>query len=178
MCGARSPDREAWICGAPWDWAVTGYARVMLQPGDRAPAFTLVDQHGEKVRLTDQKGHKTMIFFYPKALTGGCTTQACGLRDVAGDIGGTAVFGISPDQPDRQLAFDDKHSLGFSLLSDPDHKVAEKYGAWGIKKLYGRESEGIIRSAFLVGENGKIECAWPKISAKDTAPKLLGALGD
>lgn len=148
----------------------------MLEPGDRAPAFTLLDQRGEKVRLTGYKGRKVLIFFYPKALTGGCTTQACGLRDVLGDIGDTAVVGISPDAPDLQARFDDKHSLGFPLLSDPQHTVADKYGAWGPKKLYGREYEGIIRSAFLVDEKGRIEQAWPKISPKDTPKKLLAAL--
>lgn len=149
----------------------------MLEPGDRAPAFTLVDQHGGKVKLTDHKGRKVLVFFYPKALTSGCTTQACGLRDVLGDIGDTAVLGISPDPPDKQAAFDDRHSLGFPLLSDPDHRVADKYGAWGPKKLYGREYEGIIRSAFLVDEKGRISHAWPKISPKDTPEKLLAALG-
>lgn len=149
----------------------------MLEPGDRAPAFTLVDQHGGKVKLTDHKGRKVLVFFYPKALTSGCTTQACGLRDVLGDIGDTAVLGISPDPPDKQAAFDERHSLGFPLLSDPDHKVADKYGAWGPKKLYGREYEGIIRSAFLVDEKGRISQAWPKISPKDTPKKLLAALG-
>jgi peroxiredoxin Q/BCP len=149
----------------------------MLQVGDRAPTFTLVDQHGEKIKLTAQKGHKVLLFFYPKANTSGCTTQASGLRDIAGDLGDLAILGVSPDAPDKQLGFDEKHSLGFPLLSDPDHVVAAKYGAWGPKKLYGREYEGIIRSAFLIDERGKIEVAWPKISPKDTPKKLLAALG-
>jgi peroxiredoxin Q/BCP len=147
-----------------------------LAPGDKAPAFTLLDQGGTKVKLTDHRGHKVLVYFYPKADTPGCTTQACGLRDVLGDIGDTAVLGISPDKPDKQAAFDQKYGLGFPLLSDPEHDVADKYGAWGKKKLYGREYEGIIRSAFLVDEKGRIEQAWPKISPKDTPKKLLAAL--
>ena len=148
----------------------------MLNVGDRAPAFTLTDQHGEKRRLTDFKGQRVLVFFYPKANTGGCTTQACGLRDIAEDIGDTQVLGISPDAPDAQAKWDDKHGFGFPLLSDADHKVATKYGAWGPKKLYGKEYEGIIRSAFLISPTGKIEQAWPKISPKATPQKLLAAL--
>lgn len=148
------------------------------QPGDRAPAFGLEDQHGELVRLSGFKGRKVLVFFYPKALTPGCTTQACGLRDVADDIGDTAIVGISPDPPAKQAQFDDKHGLGFTLLSDPDHEVADKYGVWGEKSLYGRKFLGIIRSAFLVDEKGKIAAAWPKISPKDTPKKLLAALKD
>ena len=149
-----------------------------LEVGDRAPAFTLLDQHGEKVRLTAFKGTRVMIFFYPKALTPGCTTQACGLRDVADEIGDTVVLGISPDAPDKQLAFDEKHGLGYPLLSDPEHTVAEKYGVWGEKKLYGRAYMGIIRSAFLVGPTGRLEQVWYKISPKDTPTRLLKALAD
>lgn len=151
---------------------------VVLQPGDRAPAFNLTDQSGNKVRLSSFKGRRVLVFFYPKADTTGCTAQACGLRDVLGDIGDTAVVGISPDEPEKQAKWDAKHGLGFPLLSDPDHAVADKYGVWGLKKLYGREYEGIIRSAFLIDPKGKIEQAWYKISPKDTPKKLLAALGD
>lgn len=153
-------------------------AEAKLEAGDRAPAFTLVDQDGDKVKLTDFKGRRVMLFFYPKALTSGCTTQACGLRDVADQVGDTAILGVSPDEPDKQKAFDDKHDLGYPLLSDPEHKVASKYGAWGPKKMYGREYEGIIRSAFLIGANGKIEQAWYKITPKATPTKLLAALAE
>jgi peroxiredoxin Q/BCP len=149
---------------------------VTLQAGDKAPAFTLTDQHGKKVKLSDFKGHKVMIFFYPKALTPGCTQQACGLRDVADDVGDTVILGISPDQPEKQLAFDQKYSLGYPLLADPDHAVADKFGVWGEKKLYGRAYMGIIRSAFLVDEKGKIEQAWYKVSPKATPTNLLKAL--
>jgi peroxiredoxin Q/BCP len=147
-----------------------------IEAGDKAPAFTLLDQRGDKVRLSSFKGRKVLVYFYPKADTPGCTTQACGLRDVMGDIGDTVVLGISPDPPARQLKFDEKHMLGFPLLSDADHAVAEKFGAWGPKKLYGREYEGVIRSAFLVDEKGTVSHAWPKISPKDTPKNLLKAL--
>src|SRR4249919_398232 len=102
-----------------------------LNVGDKAPAFTLLDQGSNKVKLSDFKGRKVLVYFYPKADTPGCTTQACGLRDISGDIDDTVVLGISPDKPDKQKKFDDKYSLGFPLLSDPDHAVADAYGAWG-----------------------------------------------
>ena len=148
----------------------------MLAPGDRAPAFTLVDQHGEKVALTAFKGRKVLVYFYPKAGTSGCTTQACGLRDAVPELGDTAVLGISPDLPSLQAAFAQKHGLGFALLSDPEHAVADKYAVWGDKSMYGRTYQGIIRSAFLVDERGTVAEAWYKISPKDTPKKLLEAL--
>ena len=151
---------------------------VRLAAGDRAPAFHLADQHGAKHRLSTYKGRRVLLFFYPKANTGGCTTQACGLRDLAGGIGDTVILGVSPDLPKAQAAWDAKHELGFPLLSDPDHATADSFGTWGPKKLYGREYEGIIRSAFLIGANGKIEHAWYKISPKATPEKLLAALED
>jgi thioredoxin-dependent peroxiredoxin len=147
-----------------------------LKPGDKAPAFTLLDQDGNSVRLSDLKGRKVLVYFYPKADTPGCTTQACGLRDVLGDIGDTVVLGISPDKPEKQKRFDDKYGLGFPLLSDLDHAVADAYGAWGERSMYGRRFMGIVRSAFLVDEQGKVAEAWPKISPKDTPTKLLAAL--
>ena len=147
-----------------------------LSAGDRAPAFNLADQHGNKVRLSSFKGRKVLVYFYPKADTPGCTTQSCGLRDVADDIGDTVILGISPDQPDKLARFDEKYSLGFTLLSDPDHATAEKYGAWGEKSMYGKKYMGIVRSAFLVDEKGKLIEAWPKISPKDTPTKLVKAL--
>ncbi len=148
-----------------------------LTPGDRAPAFGLKDQTGTTVRLSQYKGRKVLVFFYPKADTPGCTTQACGLRDVLDDIGDVAVIGISPDAPDKQARFDEKYDLGFPLLSDADHAVAEKYGVWGEKKLYGRAYMGIVRSAFLVDERGRVEQAWYRISPKDTPKRLLASLG-
>ncbi len=148
----------------------------MLAPGDPAPDFTLTDQHGQTVRLADLRGRPVLVYWYPKADTPGCTTQACGLRDVLGDIGDTAVVGISPDPPEALARFDGKHGLGFTLLSDPDHAVAEAWGVWGEKSMYGRTYMGIIRSAFLLDAEGRVTEAWYRISPKDTPKKLLAAL--
>ena len=148
----------------------------MLEPGDKAPSFALPDQSGRTVKLSDFKGRRVLVYFYPKADTPGCTAQACGLRDVSGQIGDTALVGISPDPPNRQAKFDQKYGLGFPLLADEDHAVAEAYGTWGEKKLYGRSYMGIIRSAFLVDGKGRVEQAWYKVSPKDTAANLLKAL--
>jgi peroxiredoxin Q/BCP len=150
-----------------------------LKPGDKAPDFTLLDQEGNPFTLSRSLKERKVshfIFFYPKADTPGCTTQACGLRDVADDIGDVAVIGISPDLPPKLEKFDTKHDLGFTLLSDPEHQVAEAFGVWGEKKLYGKVYMGIIRSSFLIDESGRIEQAWYKISPKDTPKKLLAAL--
>jgi thioredoxin-dependent peroxiredoxin len=147
-----------------------------LKPGDKAPAFTLLDQSGDKVKLSDYKGRKVLVFFYPKADTPGCTAQACGLRDVSGQIGDTAVLGISPDAPKKQAKFDEKYSLGFPLLADEEHTVAEAFGVWAEKSMYGRKYMGIVRSAFLVDEKGKIAEAWYKVSPKDTSANLLASL--
>ena len=149
-----------------------------LQAGDKAPDFTLVDQAGQKVKLSSFKGRPVLVYFYPKADTPGCTAQACGLRDVSGQVGDTAVLGISPDAPDKQAKFDQKYSLGFPLLSDADHAVADAYGVWGERSLYGRKFMGIVRSAFLVDEKGKLAEAWYKISPKDTPAKLTAWLKD
>jgi len=117
-----------------------------------------------------------LVYFYPKADTPGCTQQACGLRDIAAQVGDTAIIGISPDKPAALKRFDDKHSLGFTLLSDPEHVAAQAYDVWQVKTMYGRSAYGVVRSAFLVGADGVIEQAWPKISPKDTPVKLLDAL--
>jgi thioredoxin-dependent peroxiredoxin len=151
-------------------------ASTVLTAGDPAPSFSLVDQHGTTRSLKEFSGRRVMVFFYPKANTPGCTTQACGLRDVAGDIGDTQILGISPDTPTRQANFDDKFALGYPLLADEDHAVAEAFGVWGEKKLYGKAYMGVIRSAFLIGADGTIEQAWYKISPKDTPVKLVKAL--
>ena len=147
-----------------------------LSPGDQAPDFTLLDQNEAPVQLSSFRSRKVLVYFYPKADTPGCTKQACGLNEVLGDIGDTAVLGISPDKPSKQLRFAEKYGLGFPLLADEDHAVAEAYGAWGEKSMYGKKYMGIIRSAFLVDEKGKIEEAWPKVSPKDTPANLLKAL--
>lgn len=147
-----------------------------LAVGSKAPAFSLLDQQGVKRSLKEFAGHPVMIFFYPKADTPGCTTQACGLRDVAGEIDDVQILGISPDLPQKLQRFDTKFSLGFPLLSDPGHEVAEKYGTWGEKKLYGKTYLGIVRSAFLIDGAGKLTDVWYKVSPKDTPANLLKAL--
>jgi len=146
-----------------------------LEPGDTAPPFELADQHESRVSLTDLRGRKVLVYFYPEADTPGCTTQSCSLRDHQQDLAGigTEVIGISPDIPDKQLAFDRKYGLGFPLLSDPRHEVAEAWGAWGEKK---RGGIGIIRSSFLVDEEGRIERAWYGVTPQDTVPNALAAL--
>ena len=146
------------------------------KPGATAPAFNLADQAGSKIRLSSFKGRKVLVYFYPKADTPGCTTQACGLRDIAGEIGDTVVLGVSPDQPSKQLKFAQKYNLGFQLLSDADHATAEAFGVWGEKKNYGKTYMGIIRSAFLIDEKGMVAEAWYKISPADTPKNLLAAL--
>ena len=147
-----------------------------LGAGDVAPSFDLEDQGGQRVRLSDYRGRQVLVYFYPKADTPGCTAQACGLRDIAGEIGDTVILGISPDKPPKLKKFDEKYGLGFTLLSDVDHDVAERYGVWAEKKNYGKTYMGVVRSAFLVDERGAIEQAWPKISPKDTPTNLLAAL--
>ena len=149
-----------------------------LEVGDRAPAFTLLDQAGSKVKLSDFKGRPVVLYFYPKADTPGCTTQSCEVRDHRQELAklGAEVFGISPDAPARQATFDTKYKLGFPLLADEDHAIAEKYGAWGEKSMYGRKYMGIVRSAFVIDARGKIAGAFYKVSPKDTVPKVRAAL--
>lgn len=129
-----------------------------LSAGQAAPHFTLFDQHEKAVSLTDFQGKKVLVYFYPKALTPGCTTQACGLRDSKAELDalGVTVLGISPDLPKKLAQFEEKKSLNFTLLSDPDHKVAEQFGVWGEKKFMGRTYDGIHRISFLIDEQGKI----------------------
>jgi peroxiredoxin Q/BCP len=148
----------------------------MPEIGKPAPGFTLLNQDGEKTSLEDFRGRKVLVYFFPRADTPGCTQQSCGLRDVSDQIGDTAIIGISPDKPTAQKKFDTKYGLGFPLLADEDHAVAEAFGAWGEKSMYGKKYQGIVRSAFLIDEAGKIEQAWPKISPKDTPTNLLKAL--
>lgn len=149
-----------------------------LKPGDPAPPFALLDQHGDTIRLEDYLGQKLVVYFYPEADTPGCTRQSCDLRDHRVDLTGigTAVVGISPDMPDKQLRFDEKYGLGFPLLSDPDHAAAEAYGAWGEKHRDGKTTIGLIRSSFLVDEEGRIEQAWSPVTPEDTVPNALAAL--
>jgi len=147
-----------------------------LTSGTTAPDFTLLNQREEQVRLKDLRGRNVLVYFYPKADTPGCTTQACGLRDIAGQIDDTVVLGLSPDKPAKLAKFDEKYSLGFDLLSDPEHATAEAYDVWKEKKNYGKTYMGVERSAFLVGPDGKLRNVWYKVSPKDTPLNLLAAL--
>jgi thioredoxin-dependent peroxiredoxin len=149
-----------------------------LSVGDKAPLFTLLDQNESRVKLSDFKGKRVVVYFYPKADTPGCTTQSCELRDHRKELTklDAAVVGISPDAPAKQSKFDKKYKLGFPLLADEDHAVAEKWGVWGEKSMYGRKFMGIVRSAFVVDEKGKVAAAFYKVSPKATFPKAAEAL--
>lgn len=149
-----------------------------LKPGDPAPSFSLLDQSGHTVSLGDFKGRKLLVYFYPQADTPGCTVQSCAVRDAREDLGslGVDVVGISPDQPDEQAAFDQKFSLGFPLLSDPDHAICDAFGVWGEKKMFGKAYEGLTRSSFLIDEDGRVQEAWYKVKPKDTVPNARKAL--
>jgi peroxiredoxin Q/BCP len=149
-----------------------------LTQGQTAPGFALQDQNGRTVKLSDFKGRKVLLYFYPKADTPGCTTQSCSVRDARQDLKtlSVEVLGISPDPPDAQKKFDLKYSLGFPLLADTDHAVAKAYGVWGDKSMYGKVVQGIIRSSFFVDEQGKILRAWYKGKPEDTVPNARNAL--
>ena len=140
----------------------------MLEIGDKAPAFRLPDETGSDVSLVDYEGRKLVMFFYPKAMTPGCTTEACDFRDRADSLltAGYSVVGVSPDPSERLMVFKEKESLTYPLLSDSDHEVAEALGAWGMKKNYGREYEGLIRSTFVVDEKGRLSHVYRNVRAK------------
>jgi peroxiredoxin Q/BCP len=150
-----------------------------LQPGEAAPDFTLPDQQGQPVKLSDCRGRRVLVYFYPKADTPGCTRQACSIRDAREELAdlGLLVLGLSPDAPERQQKFDAKYGLAFPLLADTDHRVAQAYGVWGEKKLYGKTSQGIIRSSFLIDAQGRIIGAWYGVKPEDTVPKAREARG-
>jgi peroxiredoxin Q/BCP len=148
----------------------------MLKEGSLAPEIELLDQHEKKFSLKKLSKRTVLVYFYPKADTPGCTQQSCGLRDIADQIGKTVIVGISPDKPAKLLKFDEKFSLGFTLLSDDANAVAKKYKVWKKKSMYGREYMGIERSAFLINGKGEIVHAWYKISPKDTPLRLLESL--
>jgi len=151
----------------------------MLKSGDNAPDFALKDQNGNIMKLTDFKGKKKiLLYFYPKALTAGCTAQArevSAARESLADLGVEAI-GVSPDMPVDLKKFDNNLELNFPLLSDADHSVAEAYGVWGEKSIYGKNLYGVIRSSFLIDENSQIIQSWYKVSPKDTVPKALQEL--
>jgi peroxiredoxin Q/BCP len=149
-----------------------------LKPGDKAPDFALSDQRGKTVKLKDYRGKNVVVYFYPKADTPGCTTQSCEVSDARPALArlNAAAVGISPDSPERQKKFDDKYGLKFPLLADEDHKIARAWGVWGDKSMYGKKFKGIIRSAFVVDDKGKIADAFYKVGPKDTVPKVTEAL--
>ena len=138
-----------------------------LEAGDKAPAFSLPDADGKTVKLSDFKGRKVIVYFYPAASTPGCTKQACAFRDNLAELNdaGIAVVGISPDKPEKLAKFRDAEKLNFPLLSDPDRTVLSAWGAFGEKKMYGKTVQGVIRSTFLVDEKGKIEVAQYNVKA-------------
>ena len=151
----------------------------MLEAGTQAPDFTLAADGGGEVSLSDYLGKKVVLYFYPKDNTSGCTTEACNFRDDHARIlaAGAVVLGVSPDSVRSHDGFKLKLSLPFALLSDPDHRVAELYGAWGEKKMYGKTYMGIIRSTFIIDEAGQIIKVFPKVRVKNHSQEVLDALG-
>jgi peroxiredoxin Q/BCP len=149
-----------------------------LVAGDQAPLFTLTDDQGNTVSLVDLAGKKVLVYFYPKALTPGCTTQACGLRDVKAELESlnTLVYGISPDPVQKLARFVEKKELNFPLLSDEDHAVADAFGVWGEKKFMGKTYDGIHRISFLINEQGCIEKVFDKFKTKDHHQVVLDYL--
>jgi peroxiredoxin Q/BCP len=146
-----------------------------LESGSKAPAFTLTDAEGKKVSLSSFAGNKVVVYFYPRDDTPGCTKEACQFNDALSQFVGLGipVIGISPDKQATHVKFRDKYGLQFPLLSDPDHTVMEKYGAWGEKVMYGKATTGVIRSTFLIDEKGKVARAWYHVKADGHAAKVL-----
>ena len=149
-----------------------------LDTGDRAPDFTLQDQRGEQVSLSSFHGKTMVLYFYPKADTPGCTTQACGVRDHRADYdhAGAVVLGVSPDSVKKVKAFDDKYGLAFPLLADADHSVAEAYGVWGEKSMYGRKYMGVERTTFVIGPDGVIQEVFRRVKPAQHDDLVLAAL--
>lgn len=151
----------------------------MIQAGADAPDFTLPDQDGTPVSLADFAGRTVVLYFYPRASTPGCTTQACGIRDRAGEYeaAGAVVLGVSPDRVSEVKKFHGNQSLNFTLLADEDHGVCEAYGVWGEKSMYGRKYWGAARATFLIGPDGRVARVFPKVSPKTHDDVVLEALG-
>jgi peroxiredoxin Q/BCP len=152
----------------------------MLEAGAAAPDFTLPDQDGHEVSLSGLRGETVVLYFYPRADTPGCTTQACGVRDRSGEYkaAGARVIGVSPDEVDAVKKFSGKFGLDFTLLADADHAVAERYGTWVEKSMYGKKYMGVQRATFIVGPDGKIAKAFPKVSPKAHDDIVLKALSE
>ncbi|HSK23890.1 MAG TPA: thioredoxin-dependent thiol peroxidase [Egicoccus sp.] len=152
----------------------------MLEPGQPAPEFTLPDQDGTPVSLSDYRGRPVVVYFYPKDDTPGCTTQACDIRDQWAEFeaAGAAVVGISPDSVESHAKFRGKHDLPHTLLADPDRTVMQPWGAYGEKTLYGKKTVGVIRSTVLVDADGNVAKVWKRVQAKKHADQVLKALAD
>ena len=152
----------------------------IAETGRKAPAFTLKNQNDEPISLNDFNGQWLVLYFYPKDNTPGCTTEACEFTDNirAFDKMKTKIIGISPDSAESHKKFIAQHKLKLTLLSDPDHKVMEKYGAWGTKKMYGKETKGVIRSTFLINSEGKIAYSWTNVRAAGHAEKVKEKLNE
>jgi peroxiredoxin Q/BCP len=152
----------------------------MIEAGQEAPDFTLPDQNGDEVKLSDLRGQPVVLYFYPRADTPGCTTQACGIRDRRADYeaAGARVLGASPDTVEDIKKFADKQSLDFTLLADADHAVAEKYGTWVEKKMYGKTYMGVTRSTFVIDPEGKVATVFPKVKPAEHDELVLKALGE
>lgn len=152
----------------------------MIETGQEAPDFTLPDQDGNQVRLSDLRGQTVVLYFFPKADTPGCTTQACGVRDHRNDYesSGARVLGVSPDTVTAQRKFAAKYGLDFTLLADESHEVADLYGVWGEKKMYGKTYMGVARATFLIDPGGKVARVFPKVSPKTHDEVVLEALGE
>jgi thioredoxin-dependent peroxiredoxin len=152
----------------------------MIEPGQTAPDFELPDQDGNPVRLSDLRGGPVVLYFYPKADTPGCTTQACGVRDhlPSYDDAGARVIGISPDPVDAVKKFHDKQALNFTLLADEDHAVCEAYGVWGEKSMYGKKYMGATRATFILDDSGTVVHVIPKVSPKTHDDQVLKTLGE
>ena len=149
-----------------------------MQPAEKAPDFALQNQDGETVRLSDLRGRRVVLYFYPKADTPGCTTQACGVRDRSADYesAGAVVLGVSPDPPKKLRKFADKHGLGFTLLADEDHAVAESYGVWVEKSMYGKKYWGNERTTFVIDEDGRIASVLRKVKPGEHDERVLAEL--
>jgi peroxiredoxin Q/BCP len=151
-----------------------------MNEGDKAPDFALLDQDGETVKLSDHAGQTVVLYFYPRADTPGCTTQACGIRDRRADYAaaGATVIGISPDEPAALRKFADKHDLDFTLVGDPDHSIAEAYGTWVEKSMYGKKYMGVERSTFIIDGDGKVARILRKVQPKKHDGLVLKALAE
>jgi peroxiredoxin Q/BCP len=149
-----------------------------LEEGTKAPAFTLAADDGSKVKLADLKGAPVVLYFYPADDTPGCTKEACAFRDRSAELKklGAKVYGVSLDDVPSHVKFRDKYKLNFPLLADPDHKVAEKFGAWREKNMYGKKSMGIVRSTFLIGADGVIKRVWRSVKVDGHDAAVIAAL--